>query len=125
MKTISAQTEIPMCCETIPLIRKLFRKPPLDLETLLSFLVEEKYPNINFFIDEIPTVGKSSNLFKGLKIKGIYLCKLQKVLIWTSFFSNSYLLFTVLTFLEINVKKVHLPHPPSSTSITAPYIPPS
>jgi len=50
----------------------LFREPPLDLETLVKFLVVEKYPRIHFFIDEIPAVGKIMNLFKGLNIEGTY-----------------------------------------------------
>jgi hypothetical protein len=47
-----------------------YRKLPLDLETLLDFLLG-KFPSAHFFIDEIPVDGKGNQVFKGLSIKGM------------------------------------------------------
>jgi hypothetical protein len=47
----------------------MFRKPPLNMEMLFTFLVE-KYPSVHFFIDEIPVKGKAVQRFSGIKIKG-------------------------------------------------------
>ena len=46
-----------------------FRKPALDIQELLSYLVETKYPAAHLFIDEIPVIWENQK-FQPISVAG-------------------------------------------------------